>query len=88
MDPLPLLVLAFLLSFGALRAFRWLRKLQRLEYQELEKALYGSESIHLPLHQRQANADRVRTKTAILVAGLILAASIVAFHALRALLFA
>lgn len=56
----------------------------RAGHLELEKKLYGSETIYLLLHQRKANADRARTKAAILVAGLVLAACSLSWKALQA----
>lgn len=62
---------------------RWLR-VSKLDYRELEKKLVGEESFHLPMQERMAKAEAIKSKLAILVVGMILVACVLSWKTLQA----
>jgi hypothetical protein len=56
----------------------------KLGYRELEKELLGEESFHVPMQQRMANAEAIKSRLAILVVAVILVAGVLSWKTLQA----
>lgn len=83
-----LLALAACSIVVAALVVRWWMRIGRLDHAALEKELAGDESSHLPWQRRMAIADAIKSKLAILVVFVILAACVLSWKALQAFISA